>query len=266
MERAAQELRLAVDSATAGASNELEDAIERWADYLEVDCPLVDRARARLAALRIEEAAPAAGPEAAPPPILAPVLGAAASGSSTPPLGGAGEATPPGYSPMPPVRCGPSGPDPFTGARTEVHALAATGAPCPVDQHACMYFSSSEWRFCRMCEWETGHAMALNNGALGVLGVPRATIAAESAAGNDIVLTREQLAALLIASDCRRPALTDSEWDTMPPAAGTADATYLVRSQLERILLRHGIPDGVFNDDIWRQLQEEFDAPEDDEE
>ncbi len=161
----------------------------------------------------------------------------------------------------PPIRCGPSGPDPFTAERAAVHARAAGGELCPVNQHGCMYFSASEWRFCRMCEWETGVALGKRNGALGKLGITPATFTEESARGLDLTLTLEEAKEVLKMCEAFQKDIHPYEWSSYVDRFSSGDSHYFTRSQIHNFLMHHGCPCDVLTDEMWAELKARYDGP-----
>jgi hypothetical protein len=178
-----------------------------------------------------------------------------------PPAGVAGPASPlPGdadYSPGPPLpiqRERPRGPDPFAEERARIMTEARAGAPCPVNQHGCMYFSASEWRFCNMCEWIAGHGMGVYSGELVNFGGPVAEHAADVAAGRVVRITRDGLDELFRAPGIRsfRGLLQNWTWERLEPVD---DCVVLTRKQLHNLLMEYGSPSGCLTDQLWLDLQ-----------
>jgi hypothetical protein len=171
--------------------------------------------------------------------------------------------TPPGssFAPVPLMRCPPRGPDPFTAERAAVHARAAAGELCPVNQHGCMYFSASEWRFCRMCEWETGVALGKRNGALGKLGITPATFTEESARGLDLTLTLEEAKEVLKMCEAFQKDIHAYEWSSYVDRFSSGDSHYFTRSQIHNFLMHHGCPCDVLTDEMWAELKARYDGP-----
>jgi hypothetical protein len=162
--------------------------------------------------------------------------------------------------PPPPMnRCGPRGEDPYKEDRKEARARAAAGCPCPTNQHGCLYFSASEWRFCPMCEWLSGVAEGRAADTLTSFGVAKVVRAEESAHGQDLSLNRDQLADVLKDTKCFSPAVADAEWAQMrKDSPGCANDLYLTRSELNNLLMRHGAPIGVLTDELWAELQADY--------
>lgn len=160
---------------------------------------------------------------------------------------------------VPMARCGPRGEDPFEEDRKTARAAAAAGGLCPTNQHGCMYFSASEWRFCPMCEWLGGVAEGRAAGTLTSFGIAKAVRAEESARGQDLSLARDQLADVLKDTKCFSPAVADAEWAQMrKDSPGCAYDLYLTRSELNNLLMRHGAPIGVLTDKLWAELQADY--------
>lgn len=172
--------------------------------------------------------------------------------------------TPPGSprgapSPGPPVplqREMPQGPDPFLEERAAGKAAARAGALCPVNQHGCMYFSASEWRFCRICCWRNGHAEGEAAGELAVRGGPITEHLADIAAGRVVVITRDGLRELFNAPATRSflGTIADWHWDqlTLP---GDGERARLTRPQLHNLLMEYGAPSDCLTDQLWLDLQ-----------
>jgi hypothetical protein len=117
-----------------------------------------------------------------------------------------------------------------------------------------MYFRSSEWRFCPMCEWQGGHGQGEHTGELAPFGGPVAEHAADVAAGRVIYVTREGLDELF-----REPAtrsynmlLQDWHWQRFSPVN---NAAVLTRKQLHNLLMEYGSPMECLTDERWLELQ-----------
>lgn len=153
----------------------------------------------------------------------------------------------------------PAGPDPFAEDRERIRAAARAGEPCPVNQHGCMYFSASEWRFCRMCEWQMGHGPAEHEGLLAPLGGTVASHAEELAAGRTLHITKAGLNALFKAPGTKsfNGALQEWHWKKLgPQAQGDAeDKVFITRTQLHNLLMEYGAPNECLTDQLWLDLQ-----------
>jgi hypothetical protein len=192
--------------------------------------------------------------------------------SASPALSVGGLATPPasptgteaGGSPsfpfVMPRRCGPTGPDPFTAEREKVRKEAQEGCPCPVNQHGCMYFSASEWRFCPMCEWEVGHGMAEQNGTLMFMGGRAELYAKDIVEQNAISITRAGLDDLFRAEGTRSflGLVQTWIWEKFSPAEGHI---LLNRDQLHNLLMKYGSPSGCLTDELWASLKTAWPCP-----
>jgi hypothetical protein len=176
-------------------------------------------------------------------------------------LSAAGEATPPGYlGGVPLMRCGPSGPDPFAEQREEARKKAQEGALCPVNQHGCMYFSASEWRFCPMCEWECGHGIGEHNGTLMPLGGPVELHTKDIAEQNAILISRKGLDDLFSAPGTKSwtGLIVDWHWNKLSPADGRV---LLTHNQMHNLLMIYGSPNGCLTEARWAALKTAWPAP-----
>lgn len=159
--------------------------------------------------------------------------------------------------PVPLARCRPTGVDPYAEDRKEARAAAAAGALCPANQHGCMYFSSSEWRFCPMCEWQTGAAEGRFNGTLGKLSVAKTTFADESARGDDIALSLAEANQLL--KDYKafnQGGINPVIWAIYGPEA--VGRCYFTRSEIHNLFMEHGCPMDALNDESWAAIKDRF--------
>ena len=160
--------------------------------------------------------------------------------------------------PPPPLnRCGPRGEDPYKEDRKTARAAAAAGALCPTNQHGCLYFSASEWRFCHMCEWQSGAAEGRFNGTLGKLSVAKTTFAEESAHGEDIALTLEEANQLL--KDYKafvQGGINPVIWAIYGP--GDIGRCYFTRSEIHNLFMEHGCPMDALNDESWAAIKDRF--------
>ncbi len=167
---------------------------------------------------------------------------------------------------MMPQRCGPTGPDPFVAEREKARKEAQEGVMCPVNQHGCMYFSASEWRFCRMCEWEVGHGIGEHNGTLMFLGGTIELHAKDIAEQNAILITRAGLDDLFRAEETRSflGLIQDWIWEKFSPVSEESPAdgkVLLTRDQLHNLLMRYGSPTGCLTDELWATLKTAWPAP-----
>jgi hypothetical protein len=193
--------------------------------------------------------------------ISAPVVTAGFDPLDYPAIG-----TPPEMSPFasgPPPRCGPTGVDPFAETRREARAAAEAGCLCPVNQHGCMYFSASEWRFCNMCEWQTGHGMGEHSGALASLGGPIAEHNADIAAGRVVFVSRTEINIIFSAPATRSfmGSLNDWTWQRLGGAAAADAKIKLTRAQLHNLLMEYGSPSSCLTDELWLELQARYPPP-----
>lgn len=176
------------------------------------------------------------------------------------------EVTPPGsprddFGPPAPMRREPpAGPDPYVDDRNNARNEARSGAICPVNQHGCFYFSSSEWSFCPMCEWCKGHQAGEQNGSLVYMGGPVAEHVADLEAGRAICITRAGLDELF-----QQPAtrsflglVSDWHWVHLLPEDGRV---FLTRKQLHNLLMTYGSPNGCLTDQLWLDLQARWALP-----
>jgi hypothetical protein len=148
----------------------------------------------------------------------------------------------------------PPGPDPFAQDRIELQAEARAGAECPVNQHGCMYFSASEWRFCRMCEWSAGHGLGEHAGELAPFGGPVAEHAADVAAGRVVRITRAGLDELFRTPGMRSWSglIQTWHWERLRPIDAEV---ILTRKQVHNLLMEYGSPNGCLTDERWLDLQ-----------
>ena len=159
--------------------------------------------------------------------------------------------------PLPLMRCPPRGVDPYAEERKEARAAAAAGALCPANQHGCLYFPRSEWRFCPMCEWQTGAAEGRFNGTLGKLSVAKTTFAEESAAGQDIALSYEEANQLL--KDYKafvQGGINPVIWAIYGPES--VGRCYFTRSEIHNLFMEHGCPMDALNDESWVAIKDRF--------
>lgn len=164
----------------------------------------------------------------------------------------------PGLSPVPMMRCRPAGPDPYAEDRKKAWEAARAGAPCPINQHGCMYFSASEWRFCPMCEWEGGHGSAEYEGLLAPFGGLVAHHHEDVVAGRTISISRAGLDTLFKAPDTKsfRGPLVDWHWQKLGPDA--EGKVVLTRTQVHNLLMAYGSPNGCLTNDRWEALTAEW--------
>jgi hypothetical protein len=193
--------------------------------------------------------------------------------SASPALSVGGLATPPasptgteaGGSPSflfaRPQRCGPTGADPFTEQRAEARRKAQEGAICPVNQHGCMYFSASEWRFCTMCEWEVGHGMGEHNGTLMFMGGRAELYAKDIVEQNAVLITRAGLDDLFRAPGTKSwtGLIQTWDWEKFKPAED--GKVLLNRDQLHNLLMKYGSPSGCLTDELWASLKKAWPCP-----
>jgi hypothetical protein len=166
----------------------------------------------------------------------------------------------PGLGGVPLQRVGPSGPDPFAEQRAQLREEARAGALCPTNQHGCMYFSASEWRFCPFCEWSTGHAQGEVAGLLARMGGPLAEHQQQQAAGAVVYVSRENLNTIFAEpSTCSFSGpLSDSWFNEFNPLDGNVRLT---RAQLHNLLMLYGAPIGCLTDEHWLTLQATYPPP-----
>ncbi len=168
-------------------------------------------------------------------------------------------------SPIPLYRSGPTGEDPFAETRVAAREAAAAGQLCPANQHGCPYFSASEWRFCVMCEWETGVAMGKAAGTLVKLGVSRETFEQESARGQDLAVTEEEMNEILRDCMAMHTSLSPGYWATLQDTFSTPTRAYFTRSQIHNLLMIYGAPQDVLTEEKWAELKARYDGLDEDE-
>lgn len=167
--------------------------------------------------------------------------------------------TPPGSPragpPAPLRREPPAGPDPYVEDRNNAQNDAHGGAVCPVNQHGCYYFSASEWSFCPMCEWETGHRAGEQDGSLAYMGGLATEDAADRAAGRTLRITRAGLDQLFQAPATRSFLGLITEWQWLLLVPDNDGHVTLTRKQLHNLLMTYGSPHGCLTDHLWLDLQ-----------
>jgi hypothetical protein len=155
---------------------------------------------------------------------------------------------------VPLARCGPTGPDPYAEDRMVAIEEAAAGKLCPVNQHGCMYFSASEWRFCPMCEWQSGAGLGRLNGTLGKLSVLKKTFHEESARGDDITLTFAEANQLLKDYKAfQQYGIHPETWKRYEPDA--EGRCYFTRSEIHNLFMEHGCPMSSVSDESWAAIK-----------
>lgn len=154
---------------------------------------------------------------------------------------------------------GPVGPDPYMEDRETARAAGAAGCLCPVNQHGCMYFSSSEWVFCPMCEWNSGHSQGTRDGALVYMGGTVEQEAADIANHMAVRVTREDLDAIFTERKTFLGVMSEWMWDKLLPTDGHAIVT---RAKMHNLLMKYGAPMNCLTDEVWADLQQRFDPLE----
>lgn len=154
-----------------------------------------------------------------------------------------------GGAPLQRVPSKPKGPDPYVETREKAQAEARAGALAPVNQHGCMYFSSNEWVFCPMCEWEKGHALGVVDGTLSYMGGTKESETQKKLKGDVIRVTREELDAIFKEQKTFLGPIHTAVWTSV-------GAEPLSRATLHNLLMKYGAPTGCLTDDLWTSLKE----------